>query len=421
MFTGAYAVNPVNGEQIPVFIADYVLMGYGTGAIMAVPAHDERDFEFAARVRAADRAVLEPPADGCGARAGRRYSCRCLAESYDGRRRSCDRTRRTPSSLDGLRDRARRRSRDDRVAGRRGVGERRGHLQAARLAVQPAALLGRAVPDRVRRGRPAARVPVDAAGRAARDGGLPARGLAEDEPAEPEPPLSGRRGLGRRRAGPGRRPAAVPPRDNTMPQWAGSCWYYLRYLDPTNDDAVRRPAGRAVLDGPPMARTRPCGVDLYVGGAEHAVLHLLYARFWHKVLFDLGHVSTTSRSTGCSTRAHPGRRLHRRAAAFLRAGRRRSMRARRRVLTSTARRSAASTARWARASKNGVTPGRHLRAEYGADTLRIYEMSMGPLDVSRPWDTNDVTGACTASCSGCGATLSTRRPVAVTVSDVPAG
>ncbi len=210
--------------------------------------------------------------------------------------------------------------------------------------------------------------------------------LADDDAALPEPPLARaddwvhvELDLGDGRPG-------VPRETNTMPQWAGSCWYYLRYLDPTNENALVDPAVERYWMG---ERRASGGVDLYVGGAEHAVLHLLYARFWHKVLFDLGHVSTPE----------PFHRLFNQgtitAAAFTddRGGY---------VEASEVEERDGSwfhdgaevirhDGKMGKSLKNAVAPDDIYR-DYGADTLRLYEMFMGPLDASRPWSTQDIVG-----------------------------
>ncbi len=217
--------------------------------------------------------------------------------------------------------------------------------------------------------------------------------VADDAESVPAAAAGPRRRLGDRRArhrrpdwaggSPG--PKTYRRELNTMPQWAGSCWYYLRYLDPTNENEFVVTGGGAVLDGAPV----PGGVDLYVGGVEHAVLHLLYARFWHKVLFDLGHVSTPE----------PFQRLFNQGY----------------ILPARTSTTAASTSRppdvverdgrffdgdvevqrehgkMGKSLKNAVTPDDIYR-DYGADTLRLYEMFMGPLDASRPWNTGDIVG-----------------------------
>ena len=275
-------------------------MGYGTGAIMAVPCGDQRDFEFARQFGLPIPPIQQPPdewfadqrhrADARTRRRGR--------EAFVGDAPYVNSSRTTTWTWTACRHRSPRPSARPTTGWRRN-GARRGddHLQAARLAVQPPALLGRAVPDRLRR--------RTATPHALPDDLLPLT-LPDDRQLLAAHVRPRRRVLRARRArstawtggstssstwATGRKRYR---RDtNVMPQWAGSCWYELRYLDPTNENALRRPGGRAVLDGsaaePP---DHPGGVDLYVGGVEHAVLHLLYARFWHKVLFDLGHVSS---------------------------------------------------------------------------------------------------------------------------------
>ena len=287
--------------------------------------------------------------------------------------------------------------RDHRVAGGARVGEAHRQLQAARLAVQPAALLGRAVPDRLRRGRPArsrcptSMLPVELP---EVDDYSPRTFDPDDADSEPEPPLSRERRLGRRRRwtwATGRR--RYRRETNTMPNWAGSCWYELRYLDPHNTERVRRPGGRAST-GWAAARGRADtgGVDLYVGGAEHAVLHLLYARFWHKVLFDLGHVVEREPFHRLFNQGMIQAYAYRDARGHYRAGRRGRGARRHGVLLPGRAGHRASTGRWASSLKNAVTPD-EICDEYGADTLRLYEMAMGPLDVSRPWDTRAVVGS----------------------------
>ena len=290
-------------------------------------------------------------------------------------------------------------------------GPRRGdgHLQAARLAVQPAALLGRAVPDRLRRGRRRPRrARVDAARRAARGARLPPEDLRPRGRAAASP---SRRWRGSHEwvnveldLGDGRGVQRYRRETNTMPNWAGSCWYYLRYLDPANRDALVDPETEAVLDGPareavagaPAGTRDPGGVDLYVGGVEHAVLHLLYARFWHKVLFDLGHVVERGAVPHLlQPGLHPGRRLHATPAA------------------STSRPSEVEEVAGATATglhlegqpvtrefgkigkslKNMVSPGRDVRRVRRRHASALYEMGLGPLEQSKPWDTRAVVGS----------------------------
>ncbi len=290
VFTGVWATNPVTGQRIPVFVADYVLMGYGTGAIMAVPGQDERDWDFATRFDLPIVRTVQPseghPDD----------------QAFTGEGPAIN-SANDEISLDGL-PVGRGQGDHHRVAVRQGTRREHRDLQAAGLALQPSALLGRAVPDRLRRGRQRPRHP---------DSMLPVELPdvpdyspktfdPEDDSSSPEPPLG-------RVAdwvnveldlGDGRGVRTYRRETNTMPNWAGSCWYYLRYLDPANQDAFVDPENElywmgpqeSPVEGAPEGVTDPGGVDLYIGGVEHAVLHLLYARFWHKVLFDLGHVSS---------------------------------------------------------------------------------------------------------------------------------
>ena len=358
-----------------MFVADYVLMGYGTGAIMAVPGHDERDWEFAEEFGLPIVRTVQPPdraGEGDGIRLG------------DGRRRSTapttrprpERTRRSPrpsaASSTGWRPTG---------AGRGAVTYklRDWLFSRQRYWGEPFPIvydddgLPRALPDSMlpvvlpRRRRLSPR-DVRATTRCR---SRSRRSTAATDWVEVD-------------ARPRRRPARPYRREtNTMPQWAGSCWYELRYLDPTNERRFVDPAIERVLDG--SARDGDCGgVDLYVGGVEHAVLHLLYARFWHKVLYDLGHVSSPEPYHRLFNQGYiqadayiDERGMYVEAAAGRGARRRRS--------SSTASRSRASAARWARACKNAVTPD-EMYDSYGADTLRLYEMFMGPLDQSRPWE-----------------------------------
>ena len=259
VFTGGYAINPVNGQSIPVWIADYVLMGYGTGAIMAVPGHDERDFEFA---QAFDLPIVRVVAPSVGpgrrpARPGRGRAGRLgqFAERRDRARRPADR---------------RGEGRHHRLAGEARARQEDDQLQAARLAVLAPAVLGRAVPGRARRATTAR---TRSPSRSCRSACPSWR--TSSRPASPSRRSSKAKDWVRYSE-------KYRRETNTMPQWAGSCWYYLRYIDPHNDK----------LPWDPEKERYWMPVDLYVGGAEHAVLHLLYSRFWHKVLFDRGLVST---------------------------------------------------------------------------------------------------------------------------------
>ena len=383
VFTGHLAANPVNGELLPVFTADYVLMGYGTGAIMAVPGGDERDFQFAEAfelpvVYTVDAPEGTPP----GARTG---DGAVINSSND------------EISLDGLEvDEAKERIVEWLAAKGLGEGTVTYRLRDWLFSRQrywgepfpivydehdtPIALPDSALPVEL------PEVPDFS----------PRTYEPDDADSEPEPPL-GRNtdwlyveldlGDGPRRY---RRDA------NTMPNWAGSCWYYLRYLDPRSDDVLVDPALEEYWMGPghgaqPAGSTG--GVDLYVGGVEHAVLHLLYARFWHKVLHDLGHVRSSEPFHKLFNQGYiqayaytDERGVYVPAAEVV------EDEASPTGFTWEGRPVNREYGKIGKSLKNAVSPDEMYEA-YGADTLRVYEMSMGPLDLSRPWETRAVVGA----------------------------
>ena len=373
VFIGAYATNPVNGAEIPIFIADYVLAGYGTGAIMAVPAEDERDWAFAKK--------FDLPDHPHGA-AARRSSRRRRAYTGDGVSINSD-------FLNGM-------TMTDAKAAmiawleERGVGEGAVTTKLRDWLFSRQRYWGEPFPivydtDGLPRALPESMLPVELP---ELDDFAP-RSRPDDPDADPEPPL------GRAEdwvnveldLGDGVRPYLRET--NTMPQWAGSCWYYLRYLDPTNENEFCDPVVEKYWMG---SAGKPGGVDLYVGGVEHAVLHLLYSRFWHKVLFDLGYVSTPE----------PFQRLFNQgmiqAAAFTDAARhlRRKRPKSSRAPTARSRWNGQAVNRefgkMGKSLKNAVTPD-DIYESFGADTLRVYEMAMGPLDASRPWRSDDIVGA----------------------------
>ncbi len=369
VFTGSHAVNPVNGKEIPVFIADYVLMGYGTGAIMAVPGQDERDWEFAEIFDLEIIRTVQPPDDFDG-------------EAYIGEGPAIN-----SDFLDGmLVDEAKtaiiaRLEQDGAGQGTVTTKLRDWLFARQRYWGEPIPIVfdqsghARAVPDE--------ELPVT----------LPElidwapRELGED--SEPEPPLGRATDWAEVELDVGDGPATYRRDLNTMPQWAGSCWYYLRYIDPISDDVIANPVAERYWmcgEGEPSEG----GVDLYVGGVEHAVLHLLYSRFWHKVLFDLGHVSTPE----------PFKRLinqgYIQAYAYI---------DERGMYVEAA--DVAETdggfsyngspverqyGKMGKSLKNSVTPD-DMYQTYGADTLRLYEMFMGPIDQDRPWETKSVIGS----------------------------
>ena len=371
VYLGRDAIVAVNGSRVPVFIADYVLMEYGTGAVMAVPGEDQRDREFAETFGLPIIRTVQPPPDHPD------------GEAYPGEGPAIN-----SGFLDGL-------GVDDAKAciiewlEVNGVGSGAVTYKLRDWLFSRQRYWGEPFPivyddTDLPIALPETELPVE----------LPDlvdwAPRALDEDSEPEPPL-GRvpewttveldLGHGLRRY---RREL------NTMPQWAGSCWYYLRYLDPTNSEALVDPEVERYW----MADSNeegPGGVDLYVGGVEHAVLHLLYARFWHKVLYDLGHVSGSE----------PFRRLvnqgYIQSAAYqdsrgvyvpadeVEGSARSGFTHRGRSVTRT-------FGKMGKSLKNSVTPD-DMYVAYGADTLRLYEMFMGPIDQDRPWQTRSVVGS----------------------------
>lgn len=384
VFTGAYATNPVSGEKVPVFIADYVLMGYGTGAIMAVPAHDTRDFAFARAFELPMRCVVQPSDD----RGTDPATWDDAFSSYDAKLVN---SANDEISLDGL-GVVEAKVRITEWLQEHGVGEGTVNFRLRDWLFSRQRYWGEPFPivydeDGIAHPLPESMLPLELP---EVEDYSPRTFDPEDASAQPETPLS-------RNAdwvnvtldlGDGSGPKKYRRETNTMPNWAGSCWYELRYLDPNNDRQLVDPEIEQYWMGPREGQPTG-GVDLYVGGAEHAVLHLLYARFWSKVLYDLGHISSAEPfhklynqgmiqafvyrdSRGIAV---PAAEVEERDGAFYYQGEKVS-----RVL-----------GKMGKSLKNAVTPD-EICAEYGADTLRLYEMAMGPLDVSRPWDTRAVVG-----------------------------
>jgi leucyl-tRNA synthetase len=318
VFTGGFAIHPVSGGRVPVWIADYVMMGYGTGAIMAVPAHDERDFEFAEKFGLPVVEVVRGTGDE-GCRSSLPF-CGHGVALHSG-------------FLDGL-PTAEAKEAMIRWLEAKGSGRRRVQYKLRDWLFSRQRYWGEPFPivwkDGIHHPLPKDQLP------------LLAPSLEDYKPTgSPEPLLS-------KAAEWVNLPDGSKRETNTMPQWAGSCWYYLRYCDPRNND---RFIGRE-------AESYWGNVDLYVGGTEHAVLHLLYARFWHKVLFDLGHVTT----------AEPFHRLVNQGLILGEDGQKMS-----------------------KSRGNVVNPDDVVR-EYGADALRLYEMFMGPLEQVKPWQMKGVEG-----------------------------
>jgi leucyl-tRNA synthetase len=384
VFTGEYATNPVNGEQIPVFIADYVLMGYGTGAIMAVPAGDQRDFDFARAFELPIHCIVEPT-DGRGTdtstweNAFGSYDAKIINSAND------------DISLDGL-GVADAKARITEWLARKGIGEGTVNFRLRDWLFSRQRYWGEPFPivydeDGIAHSLPESMLPLELP---EVEDYSPRTFDPDDANTSPETPLSRNEDWVdvTLDLGDGRGPRKYRRETNTMPNWAGSCWYELRYLDPHNDQKLVDPAIEQYWMGPREGMPHG-GVDLYVGGAEHAVLHLLYARFWSKVLFDLGHISSPEPfhklfnqgmiqayvyrdSRGIAV---PAAEVEERDGAYYYQGEKVS-----RLL-----------GKMGKSLKNAVTPD-EICAEYGADTLRLYEMAMGPLDVSRPWDTRAVVG-----------------------------
>ncbi|MFD8622147.1 leucine--tRNA ligase [Streptomyces sp. NPDC059513] len=384
VFTGAYATNPVSGEKVPVFIADYVLMGYGTGAIMAVPAHDARDFAFARAFELPMRCVVQPSDD-------RGTDPATWDDAFSSYEAKLVNSANDEISLDGLGVVEAKAKITDWLQ-EHGVGEGTVNFRLRDWLFSRQRYWGEPFPivydeEGIAHPLPESMLPLELP---EVEDYSPRTFDPEDADTQPETPLS-------RNAdwvnvtldlGDGAGPRKYRRETNTMPNWAGSCWYELRYLDPTNDRQLVDPAIEQYWMGPREGQPTG-GVDLYVGGAEHAVLHLLYARFWSKVLHDLGHISSAEPFHKLYNQgmiqafvyrdargiAVPAAEVEERDGAFYYGGEKVS-----RVL-----------GKMGKSLKNAVTPD-EICAEYGADTLRLYEMAMGPLDVSRPWDTRAVVG-----------------------------
>ena len=320
VFTGAFAINPVNGASIPVWIADYVMMGYGTGAIMAVPAHDERDHEFALRFSLPIQQVVQP------------------ADDSDWQGYTAHGTAVNSGFLDGLATAEAKASMIHWLESNE-IGKRRIQYKLRDWLFSRQRYWGEPFPI----------VWKDGHHHAISEAELPllAPPLADYKPSgTPDPILS-------KATEWIHLPDGSIRETNTMPQWAGSCWYYLRYCDPKNSDRfISRDAETY------WTSEKPGMVDLYVGGTEHAVLHLLYSRFWHKVLFDLGHVRTPE----------PFQKLINQGLILGEDGQKMSK------------------------SRGNVVNPDDVVSEYGADALRLYEMFMGPLEQVKPWQMKGVEG-----------------------------
>ena len=371
-FTGSYAVNPVNGVEIPIWIADYVLVSYGTGAIMAVPAHDTRDFDFAKTFGLPIKCIIEPDPKEA-AELGTDVAAVLRGEAcWTGEGKLINSANDEGLKLNGLTVKDSKPAATEWLA-KRGQGKASVKYKLRDWLFSRQRYWGEPFPiihydDGSIELVDEADLPVE----------LPE--MSDFKPSGTgEPPLAKAKEwvdytdpkTGRH----GRRET------NTMPQWAGSCWYYLRYIDPRN------PA--AAWDKAKEKYWMP--VDLYVGGAEHAVLHLLYARFWHKVLFDAGFVSTEEpfhklinqgMILGTSYKDRRGALVPTDQVEFTPAGP---------VRKSDGEALVEFPAKMSKSLRNVVNPDDVIR-EYGADSMRLYEMFMGPLEATKPWNTTGVEG-----------------------------
>ncbi len=370
-FIGVHCVNPVTGEPIPVFIADYVLMGYGTGAIMAVPGQDQRDWDFAVAYDLPIIRTVQP------------------AEGFDGEAYIGEGPAINSGFLDGLGVVEAKRAIIEWLAAN-GYGEgtvtyklRDWLFSRQRYWGEPFPIvydetgLPIALPD--------SELPVELP---EVDDYAPRTFDPNDETSLPVPPLARADEWLSVELDLGDGPRRYIREANVMPQWAGSCWYELRYLDPTNENRFVDPAVERYWMGPSQPGDVG-GVDLYVGGVEHGVLHLLYARFWHKVLFDLGWVSSEEPFHRLVNQGYiqayaytdhrgmyvPAEEVSEQGGGWTWNGQPVSR----------------EFGKMGKSLKNSVTPD-DLYDMYGADTMRLYEMSMGPLEQSRPWETRAVVG-----------------------------
>ena len=381
LFTGRFAVNPVNGQRIPIFIADYVTLGYGTGAVMAVPSGDQRDWEFAKahNLPIVETVIPESNHDGASAWTG------------DG---EVINSANSEISLNGMTVADAKTAITEWLEAK-GLGEATVNYRLRDWLFSRQRYWGEPFPivyDET--GMPIAlpeeMLPIE----------LPEvtdyspKALdPEDRNSDPVPPLARATDWASVEVDLGDGTKVYRRELNVMPQWAGSCWYEMRYLDPANHDRFVGEEVERYWMGP-RGEGDVGGVDLYVGGVEHAVLHLLYARFWHKVLFDLGHVSS----------AEPFRRLFNQG--YIQAYAYRDSRGQTVPAAETEAHGEGEKATWTwqgqpvkreygkmgKSLKNVVSPDEMYEA-YGADTFRLYEMGMGPLAQSKPWETRAVVGS----------------------------
>ncbi|MEV6874896.1 leucine--tRNA ligase [Amycolatopsis sp. NPDC051128] len=376
VFTGAYATNPVNDKQIPIFVADYVLMGYGTGAIMAVPGQDVRDWEFAEKFGLEIIRTVQP------------------SEGFDGKAYTGDGPAINSSFLDGMGVAEAKKTIIDWLS-EKGAGTGTVQYKLRDWLFSRQRYWGEPFPvvydeDGEVHAVPESMLPIELPEVADYS---PVTFDPEDRDSMPSSPLARATDWVEVELDLGDGPKTYRRDINTMPNWAGSCWYQLRYLDPTNSETFCAPENEQYWMGPrpgEYGADDTGGLDLYVGGVEHAVLHLLYSRFWHKVLFDLGHVTSKEPYRKLFNQGYieayaytdargvyvPAEQVEERDGKYFYDGEE----------------VAQEYGKMGKSLKNVVTPD-EMAENYGADTFRFYEMAMGPLAMSRPWATKDVVGA----------------------------
>ncbi|WP_347285431.1 leucine--tRNA ligase, partial [Corynebacterium stationis] len=380
VFIGAYATNPVNGKQIPIFIGDYVLMGYGTGAIMAVPAHDTRDYEFATEF---ELPITEVVSGGD-----------ITEEAYTGEGTVVNSANDEGLDINGL-------SKSDAIAKTiewlesKDLGVEKIQYKLRDWLFARQRYWGEPFPivydeDGQAHALPESMLPIELP---EVEDYQPVSFDPDDADSEPQPPLAKAKEWIAVELDLGEGTKTYYRDANVMPQWAGSSFYQLRYIDPVNDEAVVDIENERYWTGPQPdvhGPNDPGGVDLYVGGVEHAVLHLLYSRFWHKVLYDLGHVTSKEPYRRLYNQGYiqayaytdsrgiyvPAAEVEEKDGKFFYNGEEVNQ----------------EYGKMGKSLKNAIGPDDFCE-EFGADTLRVYEMSMGPLDTSRPWATKDVVGA----------------------------
>jgi leucyl-tRNA synthetase len=379
VFLGAYATNPVNGAKIPVFIADYVLLGYGTGAIMAVPGHDQRDWDFATTF---GLPIVEVVAGGDVSEAAYTGEGEIVNSDY----------------LNGLSVEAAKEAVTARLA-EQGRGQARVEYKLRDWLFARQRYWGEPFPivydeDGRAHALPESMLPVELPDVPDYS---PVLFDPDDADSEPSPPLNKATDWVNVELDLGDGLKRYTRDTNVMPQWAGSSWYELRYTDPNNSEALCDKENERYWMGPRPAEhgpDDPGGVDLYVGGVEHAVLHLLYSRFWHKVLYDLGYVTSKEPYRRLVNQGYiqafaytdsrgayvPAAEVVERDGKFYWNGPDGEIEVNQEF------------GKIGKSLKNSVSPD-EICDDYGADTLRVYEMSMGPLEASRPWATKDVVGA----------------------------